>query len=112
MIVTVIAVRVMQVAVDEVVDVIAVGNGGVSAVRPVHVIRVVPVALVRSAVGRVGVVDRDRVLVVVTVVGAVEVSVVQVADVVPVLDRDVAAVGSVRVGVVLVDLMCHSIRSV
>ena len=82
----------MQVPIHQVIDVIAVGHGRVPAARAVHVIRVMPLAVVRCALGGIGIRDLDDVLVVVVVVGAVEVPVVQVAHVVAVLYGHVAAV--------------------
>lgn len=105
-------VRVMKVPVDEIVDVVAVGHRRVATVGTVHVVRVVPVTLVGNALGRVGIVHLDRVLVVVALVRAVEMPVVKVADVIPMPDRDMAAVGSMRVVVILVNLVCHSVYSV
>ena len=55
MIITVIAVRVMQVPVNKVVNMIAVGHCGMAAVRPVHVVTVVPLAVMRAASVRIGV---------------------------------------------------------
>ena len=58
MIVAVVPVHVVQVAVDDVVDVIAVRDGFVSAIGAVDVIGVVPTALVvRRAGARVGLCD-------------------------------------------------------
>ena len=106
-IVAVIAVGMMQMPVDEVADVIAVWDRGVTAVGSVHVVGVMAIAFVgATAIGiRVG--DFDGMLVVVIFVRAVQVSVVQIADVIAVLDGDVAAVRTMLVIVVLVDSVCH-----
>ena len=110
MIVAVLTVRVMQVAVDEVVDVIAVRDRLVSTVGAVHVGRIVTRALVAGgAVRRVRSVDVDLVLVDVILVGVVEVTVVQVVDVVSVLHRGMTAARVVLVVVVLVLVAAHSI---
>ena len=82
------------------IDVVIVGHGGVSAVRAMYVICVVPTAFVGGAAGGVGFRGRDAVFVVVVIVGTVKVSVVQVAHMVPVLYGDVAAAGAVLVGVI------------
>src|SRR5437764_175428 len=59
-VVAVVPVRVVQVAADAVVDVVAVLDGLVAAVRAVLVLRLVVVALVvRRALRRVGLADRD-----------------------------------------------------
>ena len=79
MVVAVCAVRVMQVAVDEVVGVVAVRNGLVTAGRAVDVRDVVAAAGVRRRAGiRVGRAHCDDVLVDVRLVQVVQVAVVQV----------------------------------
>jgi hypothetical protein len=108
-VVAVVAVRVVQVTIDQIVDVISVRDRGVPTAGSVHVVGIVAGALVRLAVVRVRGVDRDRVLVVVILVGAVKVPVVEIPDVIAVLDRYVTAVGSVRVVVVFVDLVHRSL---
>jgi hypothetical protein len=63
MIVAVVAVRVVQVAVDQVVDVIAVWNRFVAAARPMHVARFVRAAgMTGRASVRIAVAQADRVL--------------------------------------------------
>lgn len=107
-VVAVVAVGVMEVAVDEVVDVVAVGHGLVSAAGAVNMALLVTGAPVfRGASGRVRLVHLDHVLVNVVSVGVVEVAVVEVVHVVPVLDGDVAALGAVDVVVVLVLVAVH-----
>lgn len=107
MIVAMVTVDVVQVAIYQVVDVIAVGHLGVSAVGTVHVVRSVTFAAVgRASVGiRIG--DGYAVLVVVILVGAVQVPVVEVPYVAVVHDGGVAAVRAVGVVVVLVDGVGH-----
>ena len=74
MIVAVTVVRVVQVPVDEIVDVVAVRDGFVTAPRSVRVPGLVPGAsVVGSAALRVVVVDRDHVLVDVVAVDVVQV---------------------------------------
>ncbi|MCH2097921.1 MAG: hypothetical protein MK142_05990, partial [Pseudomonadales bacterium] len=97
MVIAVITVRVVQVAVDEVVDVIAVRYCLVAATRTVHVICLVTAAVVGPTTLRIRFADRDSMLVVVILVGAMQVAVVQVADVITVLNGGVAATGSVLV---------------
>jgi hypothetical protein len=104
-VVAVVAVRVVQVAADEVIGVVAVGHGLVAAAGAVLVGLVVAVAGVgRRAGGRVGGADRQAVLLDAAAVGVVQVAVVQVIDVVFVLDGGVAAAGAVLVVVVFVRL--------
>jgi len=89
---------VMQVPVDQVVDVVTVGNGLVTAAGTVLVIGIVAAAHVaRGTVVGVRLVDLDAALVHVIAVRPVQVAIVQVADVVAVLDRSVAALGAVIV---------------
>ena len=103
-VVAVATVSVMEVAVHQVVHVIAVRHGFVPAIGTVNVGGVVPLAsVVRSAVRGVGPVDLETVLVHVVLVGMVQVAAVEVIDVVPVLDRDVTAVGAV--GVIVVGML-------
>lgn len=97
-IVAVAIVRVVQMAVDQVVDVIAMGQGGVATRRAVDVIgRVAAAAMPRRAGGWIRRVDGDRALVDVIAVHRVKMTVVEVVDVSAVLDREVTAVGAVDV---------------
>ena len=103
-VVAVVAVRVVQAAIDQVVDVVVVRDGVVSAVGAVLVAALV-------AAGRLGVAGRvvgaglDHVFVDVVAVRVVQVPVVQVVDMIVVLDRGVAAVRPVDVLVASVDLV-------
>ena len=106
-VVTVIPVGMMQVPFHQVIDVIAVGHGRMTTVRAVNVIFVVALAVVSDASVGVGVRDRDDMFVVVVFMGAVQVPVVQISDVVPVLDGYVTAVRAVLVVVVFVDGVGH-----
>jgi hypothetical protein len=108
-IVAVIAVRVMQVAVDEVVDVVAVRHGLVAAAGAMHVARRVPgTAMVGRAPIRVARRDLDHVLIDMILVRVVQVAIVQVVDVPVMADRRVPAVGSVLVRVMGVVRICTS----
>lgn len=100
MVVAVVAVLVMQMPVHHIVDVISVRHGWVTAIRTVGMASVVTGAVVRNAPVGIVVRDRDRVLVVVVLVSAVQVAVMKVTDVVIVFDRHVTAVGSVLVRMV------------
>jgi len=101
-------VRMMQMARDQIVGMIAVRNGFVSAVGAVNVLIVVPGALVaRRTIGRIGGVDGKRVLVVVIVVGTVEMAVVNVVDVAVVPDGGMPAIGAVLMDVIFVRVMSH-----
>ena len=101
MVVAVLAVRVVQVTVDQVIEVVAVRHGLVPAVGPVDVGGLVPLASVaRRAVSGIGSVHLEAVLVRVIAVGVMEVAPVEVVDVISVLDGNVPAVGTVDVVVV------------
>ncbi len=110
-VVAVAGVRVVQVALDEVVDVVAVGDGLVAAVGAVGVLAAVGAARVlRGAVAGVGGLDGDGVLFDAAVLArVVEMAVVQVVGVAVVLDGGVAAAVAVHVVFVLVVVvMAHS----
>jgi hypothetical protein len=95
------AVGVVEVIADQVVDVIAVRHGLMTAALAVRVIGGVAAAVVllRAAIGA-RVVDLEDVLVDVTVVRMVQVTVVQVVDVIAVLDAGMAAARAVAVWVI------------
>ena len=108
MVVAVVPVRVVQVTVDQVVHVISMGHGLVSAEGAVNMGRVVVFAgVLRRALRRVLRAHLDAVLVHVTVVGGVHVTVMEIVHMVAVFDAGVAAVGSVGVIVVLVLVAVH-----
>ncbi len=101
MVVAVTLMRVMQVAGDEKVDVVAVWDRLVSAAFAVDMLRVVSRAVVTGpAVVGVGAVDLEVVLVDVVAMHVVEVAVVDVVDVASVSDGGVPALGTVDVFVV------------
>jgi hypothetical protein len=98
----------VQVAVDEIVDVIAVGHRLVSAAGPVNVFRVVcgagmalcaAIGICRS--------DFEDVAVVVIAVRMEQIAVTQVVRVARVFDGGVAAFGAVMVIVVVVPVACR-----
>ena len=104
MVVAVLGVRVVQVIADEIVDVVAVGNLLVTARGPVLMRGIMRAAgVLGGAAGGIGVGDVEDVLVDVIAVWVVQVAVVQVVGVAVVLDRLVAAPGTVLVGVLGVD---------
>ena len=110
MVVAVIPVRVVQVTVDEIVDVIAVRNGFVAATGAVYVRSIMSAAsVIRCAVGRVLTTDFDLVLVDVVAVHVVQVTVMQVVHVAVVLHRGMTAVGTMGVVVVRVFFTAHLI---
>ena len=96
MIIAVIAVGVVQMTVDQIVHVIAVGDGFVTTVRSMDVARIVTGATVRRRTCvRVGIRDGDRVFIDVTIVGMMQVPVMEVVDVSVMRDGLVATVGPV-----------------
>lgn len=92
-IVAVIAVRMMQMSIDEIVDVIAMRDRCVAAIRSMHMRGVVARAvMVRCAIRRVLRADFERVLFDRAVLtGVMKMTVMRVVDVVAVLHRRVAA---------------------
>ena len=101
MVVAVVAVRVVQVAIDEVIDVVAMRYGFVSAAGAVYMSRFVAVAvMIWGADVRVGGADGDAVFIDVVVVRVVQVAVVQVINVAFVFDGGVTAIRAVLVFVV------------
>jgi hypothetical protein len=103
-IIAVIPVGVVEVAGDQIVDVVAMGDGLMSAVGAVNVVGLVAIAVVlgRAAVW-VGVAHRDRMLVHVVAVGVVEVTVMEVVEVPFVAHRGVPAACPMLVIVSLVE---------
>ncbi len=112
-VVAVAVVLMMQVALDEVVHVIAVRDRLVTAVRSMHVLRIVIAAGVtagtRIGVGRA---HFERVLINVPLVQVMKMSVMQEVGVAVVPDLGVTAVGTVVVGVVFVDNVGSAHRGV
>ena len=107
-VVAVVPVRVMEMTVDEIVDVVAVGHRLVSAAGAVDMaLLVTGASVLGGAGGRIPLAHLDHVLVHVVAVGVVEVAVVEIVHMVTVLDGDVAATGAVDVFVVLVLVAVH-----
>ena len=104
-VVAVVAVGVVQVAVDQVVDMVAMGDGWMTAVGAVLVAFFVAAAgVLGSAVGGVGFVDGEGVFLDFVCFDVVQVAVVQVVDVAVVDDAGVATSRAVLVRVPLVML--------
>ncbi len=97
-IVTVVTVRMMQVTIHKIIDVVAMGNGFVSTAGTVDVIGVVTVARVlrRAVCGVLGV-HVERVTFDAVVSRMMQVTIVEVVDVVVVLDGLVTAIRTVFV---------------
>ncbi len=100
-VVTVIAVRVMEVAIDQVVNVVAVGHRFVPAASTMDMARLVSAAIVlRSAVSRVGDVDRQNVLINVPNMRMMQMPIMEVIGVAIVFDGRMATARAVNVIVV------------
>ena len=104
MVVAVVAVLVMQTAVDNVVNVITVRYGFVAATFAVNV---AVAGVNRMAAVRIGFIDAQGVFIVVAVVLMVQVAVVQIIDVAFVFDGSVAAVCAVNVVMMFVGFAGH-----
>lgn len=100
-------VGVVQVAVDQIVHVVAMGHGRVAAIGAMLMSGVMRGTIVRGAIGGIDGAHFQGAFVIVAVMGAVEVSVVKKVHVVAVLDRRVAAAGAVDVVVLFVYVMAH-----
>ena len=107
MIVAVVTVWMMQMPIDQIVNVIAMGNGRMPAARTMHMPLIVTLALVGGT--GVGIYFRhlNTVFIVMVIMGAVQMSIVKVAYVVSVLDGDMAAVWPVCVIVVFMLFTAH-----
>lgn len=110
MVVAVASVRVVQVTVDDVANVVSVRHGFVSTARAMLVaVFMAGTVVAARAVGGIGLADFDGALVHMVSVGTVKVSVVEVAGVVSVLDGSVATAGAVGVVVVSVGVAGHGL---
>jgi hypothetical protein len=106
-VVAVVAVWVVKVTADQVVDVLAVRDRLVAAVRPVFVFGIVVGAVVAGrAVSGIGLGDRQCVAFDAALVVVVKLAVVQVIDVIVVADR---AVTAARAGLVVVYVGGHAV---
>jgi hypothetical protein len=105
-IVAVAAVRLMQVAAHQVVDVVTMRHRFVATTWSMGVRFAVGAAgVVRGAGGRISATDGELMLVDMIAVRVVEMPVVQIVDVPLVLNRGVAAIRGVLVGVPFVDVV-------
>jgi hypothetical protein len=103
-----VSVRMVQMPVDEVIDMIPVRNGFMTAARAMHVVCVVPPAsVVGGTASRVGFVNVDRVLIDVVFVEVMEVTVVKVVHVITVLHGRMATIGPVLMAMFRVRFAGH-----
>lgn len=102
-----IAVRVMQVSIHQVIDVISVRDGGVAAIGSMLVPIFMTAATVLGSAGvRIGGVDGERVLFDLAAVLMMQAAVVQIIDVAIMLDAGMTAIGAVLVAMIFV-MFCH-----
>jgi hypothetical protein len=95
------AVRMMQVAVDQVVDMVAMRYRFVAAAGAVHVVgRMAAADVARGTDRRIRRIDGDHMLIDMVAVEVMQVAIVQVVDVAFVLDRRVATAGTMDVRVI------------
>lgn len=100
------AVRVMEMSVDEIVDVVSVRNGLVATSGTVLVTGIMTRAGMIRGTGRgIGRAHLEHVFVDVVTMWLMQVAVVQVIHMVAVLDRDMSAAVAVNVGMAFMDLM-------
>jgi hypothetical protein len=103
-------VRVMQVAIDEVVDVVSVRDSLVTAADTVSMRLVVRAARVRwRACGRVGAGDGDPVFLYAVAIGVMQVPIVQIVGVAFMQDRRVTAICAVSMRMAFVRLVGHGV---
>lgn len=102
------AVGMVEVAVDEVIDVVAVGHGFVTATRPVDVRGIMAFAGVSFRAGvRVGFRNRQLMLIMMVAMGMQQVSVLQVIGVTLMFDGEVSTLGAVFMDVSAVGITAH-----
>jgi len=98
-----VAMRMMQASIDEIIDVVAMRNRLVTASRPMDVSLVVAdMTGQRVAAGRVGFAHFDHMLIDMIAMRMMKMSIVQIIDMVPVFYSQMAAARAVRVVVMLV----------
>jgi hypothetical protein len=102
--VTVVAMRMMQVPVHQIVDMVAVGD----RLMPAGGTVLVGALYVRRAARRIGRVDADDMLIDVVAMHVVHMAVVQVVDVPVMADGSMAAAGAVLMGMVRMVLLIAS----
>jgi hypothetical protein len=99
----------MQVAVDQIVDVVAVRHRLVPAPGSMHVARLVTgAAVLRRAAVRIARRDLDHVLVSMIAMRMVQVTIVKIVDVIAVANGRMAAIGAVLMRVIGVFRICAS----
>jgi hypothetical protein len=106
MVVTVVAVRMMEAAVHEIIDMITMRHGFVAAIRPVPVRCLVSGRVMRRlAAGRVAIAHRDNMMLGTATLGMLKATVIEVVDVVFVSHAEMTATWAMNVQRSLVG--CH-----
>ena len=104
-VIAMIAVLVMQTAIDQVIDMVAVRDSFMSATFPMNMART---GIKRNAGIRVGFIYRQGVFVVMAVVLVVQMAVVQIVDMAVMFDGGMTAAAAVNMGVVVMNgAVCH-----
>ena len=107
-VVAMVSMGMVQMPVDEVVEMIPVRNGFVTATGAVHMACVVrPTSVVSGAASRVGFIHVDPMLIDVVLVGVMEVAVVKVVHVITMLHGGVATIGPVLMAMLGVRFTAH-----
>jgi hypothetical protein len=110
MVVAVTIVLVVEMTVDQVVYVVAMGDGFVPTARAMDMVRGMARARVAAGAGsRVGGGDLDHVLVIVTLMGVVEMAVVEVIHMAFMQHGGMAAAGAVLMGMIGMNVMSHDL---
>lgn len=108
MVVAVPGMRVMQVTADEIIDMVAVRHCLVPATRSMRVrIGMCAAGVSRRAGSRIPAVDGDDMFVVMAVVRRMQMTIMQIIDMVAVTDGSVTAAGGVHVAVAGVSFVGH-----
>lgn len=95
-----VAMRMMQVAIDQIVDMITMRNRLVAAARTVHMVRVVAGAFVSAGtIFGIGRRDLHRVLIAVIAMRMMQVAVNQIIHMIAVLHRNMTAAGTVLMSI-------------
>ena len=104
-VIAMIAVLVMQTTVDQIIDMVAVRNGLMTATFPMNM---ACASIERDAGIRVGFIYRQGVFVVMAVVLVVQMAVVQIVDMTVMFDGGMTAAAAVNMGVVVMNgAVCH-----
>ena len=105
MVIAMIAVLVMQTAVDQIIDMVTMRNGLMTATFPMNMART---GIERDAGIGVGFIYRQGVFVVMAVVLVVQMAVVQIVDMAVMFDGGMTAAAAVNMGVVVMNsAVCH-----